>query len=448
MSLLDLHGGMKLAVFSKSAIETGIAIIYNFDRYHSISQEGKMKKKVIFLVLVLSFLFGIHPLYASTQLKRLGANPFLKVEALRAEAIYPIIMKNKEDARLGFIKAGAVNLFHPFMEQLKTAKIDAVQVPPGETFMWMIFKKKKKVFVLNDVEWAGKAPFEGYRLVIEHNKRAYEFIIPKVCFNIALKSVADIPVKAPVKAEPKKEVAKVVEALKNQPPQCNLTVSPKRFLTGSTVISDASKSIDSDGKIVSVTFTITDSKGSVVEEKVVEEAPFIYKTKMKKAGVHKIQAMVKDDAGDESPVNSCTREVTALKRGFFIGDIELLQQFDPATSLPIRVGYMHKFTEKVAITALVGGAPLLNGRSDNPATIVDIMLSYYPVPKFFLSAGTGMWHTTFKTRTDFILDTGYQFTDNPNGPNFSIYLEGRSAFDEFDNISGLGRFGGGIRAHF
>jgi hypothetical protein len=213
-------------------------------------------------------------------------------------------------------------------------------------------------------------------------------------------------------------------------------------------MSDASKSIDSDGKIVSVTFTIIDSKGSVVEEKVVEEAPFIYKTKMKKAGVHKIQAVVKDDAGDESLVNSCTREVTVLKRGFFVADIGLLQQFDPATFLPIRVGYMHKLTEKVAITALVGGAPLLNGCSDNPATIGDIMLSYYPVPRFFISAGTGMWHTTFKTRTDFILDTGYQLTDNPNGPNFSIYLEGRSAFDEFDDISGLGRFGGGIRAHF
>lgn len=412
-----------------------------------------MKKKVIFLVLALSFLFGIRPLYASTQLKRLGISPFIKVDDLQAEAIYPIIMKNLENARLGFIKAGAVNLFDPFMEQLKTAKIDAVQVSPGETFMWMIFKKKKKVFVLNDVEWAGKAPFEGYRFVIEHNKRAYEFIIPKICFNIALKSVTDIPVKAPVKTEPiktkpKKEVIKVVEAPKNQLPQCNLTVSPERFLTGTIVMSDASKSVDSDGKIVSVTFTIIDSKGSVVEEKVVEEAPFIYKTKMKKSGVHKIQAMVKDDAGDESPVNSCTREVTVLKRGFFVGDIGLLQQFDPATFLPIRVGYMHKLTEKVAITALVGGAPLLNGCSDNPATIGDIMLSYYPVPRFFLSAGTGMWHTTFKTRTDFILDTGYQLTDNPNGPNFSIYLEGRSAFDEFDDISGLGRFGGGIRAHF
>jgi len=412
-----------------------------------------MKKKVIFLVLALSFLFGIRPLYASTQLKRLGISPFIKVDDLQAEAIYPIIMKNLENARLGFIKAGAVNLFDPFMEQLKTAKIDAVPVSPGETFMWMIFKKKKKVFVLNDVEWAGKAPFEGYRFVIEHNKRAYEFIIPKICFNIALKSVTDIPVKAPVKTEPiktkpKKEVIKVVEAPKNQLPQCNLTVSPERFLTGTIVMSDASKSVDSDGKIVSVTFTIIDSKGSVVEEKVVEEAPFIYKTKMKKSGVHKIQAMVKDDAGDESPVNSCTREVTVLKRGFFVGDIGLLQQFDPATFLPIRVGYMHKLTEKVAITALVGGAPLLNGCSDNPATIGDIMLSYYPVPRFFLSAGTGMWHTTFKTRTDFILDTGYQLTDNPNGPNFSIYLEGRSAFDEFDDISGLGRFGGGIRAHF
>jgi len=412
-----------------------------------------MKKKVIFIVLILSFIFGIHPLYASTQLKRLGNSPFYKADDLQAEAIYPIIIQNKENAKTGFIKAGAINLFHPFMEQLKTVKIDAVQVPPGETFMWMIFKKKKKVFVLSDVEWAGKDPFEAYRFVIEHNRRAYEFIIPKICFNIALKSVTDIPVKAPVKTEPiktepKKEVAKVVEAPKNQLPQCNLTVSPQRFLAGTTVMSDASKSVDSDGKIVSVTFTIIDPKGSIVEEKVVENAPFIYKTKMKKTGVYKIQATVKDDAGDESLVNSCTREVTVLKRGFFVGDIGLLQQFDPATFLTIRVGYMHKFNEKVAITVLVGGAPLLNGRSDNPATIGDIKLSYYPVPRFFLSAGIGMWHTTFKTRTDFILDTGYQLTNNPNGPNFSIYLEGRSAFDEFDDISGLGRFGGGIRAHF
>ena len=412
-----------------------------------------MKKKVIFLVFVLSVLFGIHPLYASTQLKRLGISPFYKAKDLQAEAIYPIIMQNKGDAEAGFIKAGAVNLFHPFITQLKTAKIDAVQVPPGETLMWMIFKKKKKIFVLNDVKWAGKAPFEGYRFVIEHNNRAYEFIIPKVCFNIALKSVTDIPVKAPVKAEPKKiepkkEVAKVAEVPKNQSPQCNLSVSPETFLTGTTVMSDASQSVDSDGKVVSVTFTIIDPKGSIVEKKIVAEAPFIYKTKIKKPGVHKIQAVVKDDAGGESPANSCTREVTVLKRGFFVGDIGLLQQFDPATFLPIRVGYMHKLTEKVAITALVGGAPLLNGCSDNPATIADIRLSYYPAPRFFVSAGSGMWHTTYKTRTDFILDTGYQLTDNPNGPNFSIYLEGRSAFDEFDNISERGRFGGGLRVYF
>ncbi|MFQ5486512.1 MAG: hypothetical protein ACE5DO_14440, partial [Desulfobacterales bacterium] len=410
-----------------------------------------MKKKVIFLVFVLSVLFGIHPLYASTQLKRLGISPFYKARDLQAEAIYPIIMQNKGDAEAGFIKAGAVNLFHPFITQLKTTKIDAVQVTPGETFIWMIFKKKKKIFVLNDVKWAGKAPFEGYRFIIEHNNRAYEFIIPKVCFNIALKSVTDIPVKAPVKTEaekiePKKEVAEVAEVPKNQSPQCNLSVSPERFLTGTTVMSDASKSVDSDGKVVSVTFTIIDSKGSIVEKKVVEEAPFIYKTKIKKSGVHKIEAVVKDDAGGESPVNSCTREVTVLKRGFFVGDIGLLQQFDPATFLPIRVGYMHKLSEKFAITALVGGAPLLNGCSDNPATIGDIRFSYYPAPRFFVSAGSGMWHTTYKTRTDFILDTGYQLTDNPNGPNFSIYLEGRSAFDEFDDISERGRFGGGLRA--
>jgi len=43
---------------------------------------------------------------------------------------------------------------------------------------------------------------------------------------------------------------------------------------------------------------------------------------------------------------------------------------------------------------------------------------------------------------------GYQLTNQINGPNVSIYLQGRSAFDELDNISELGRGGGGLRVHF
>ena len=98
---------------------------------------------------------------------------------------------------------------NPFMEQLKTAKSEAVTVSPGEGFKWMIYKKKGKVAVAKDLVWAGKAPFEAYRMVVRYNDRDYEFILPKICLNISLKEITAVPKAtappppAPLKEEPK-----------------------------------------------------------------------------------------------------------------------------------------------------------------------------------------------------------------------------------------------------
>jgi len=323
-----------------------------------------MKKRVILCVLALCFIFGITSVYAAQKLKRLGRNPFYKSDqTVAAEEVSAIIFEYAKDVKTGFIKAGAIALYSPFMEQLKPGALKEVSVQPGETLMWMIYKKGKHIKVVTDIEWDGKKPFSAYRYVVQHNDNAYEFIIPKICINVSLKSITVVP----------KPVAPVVAVV--PPPEPTPAPTPAPVA-------------------------------------VVPPPP--------------------------------------PKKGWFVGDVGVLRMDPPPETfhLPLRAGYLYKLDEKLAVVGLIGGAPLLSGCGDRPAILGDVILAYYPVSRFFLGGGAGFWHTSRKTRGDAVAKIGFHLTENIDAPNFVIYLEGRSAFDEFDTISEDGRFGGGLQIHF
>lgn len=125
-----------------------------------------------------------------------------------------------------------------------------------------------------------------------------------------------------------------------------------------------------------------------------------------------------------------------------------MKQIDPATFFPIRVGYMHRFNPKNAVAGLVGFAPLAEGCEDNPPLLADAFYFFYPTPKYFLGTGVGLWDTSFDTRFDLLLEAGVLLTENPTGVNFGLFIEGRSAFDEFDELEEKGRLGIGLRMFF
>lgn len=326
-----------------------------------------MKKRLTLFVLALCLIFGINSVYAAHKLTHLGRSPFYKTDgSVAAEDVSSIIFEYAKDMKLGFIKAGAIALYSPFMEQLKPGALTEVSIHPGETLMWMIFKKGKRINVENDVEWAGKKPFTAFRYVVQHNDNAYEFIIPKICINVALKSITIVP----------KQAAPVVAVVTPSPePTPEPTPAPR----------------------------------------VVTPPP-------------------------PPPPKTC----------FYVGDVGVLRMDPPPETfhLPLRAGYMCKLSEQLAVVGLLGGAPLLSGCGDRPAILGDVILAYYPVSRFFIGGGGGFWHTSNKTRADAVFKTGYHLTENVDAPNFVIYLEGRSAFDEFDTMSEDGRFGGGLQIHF
>jgi len=420
-----------------------------------------MKRKIIVSVIVFSFFLGATSLYAAT-LTRLGTSPFYKAKDLKSQDVYKIVKANADIVKDGFIKALSINLYDPFMAQLESAKLEEIQIQPNETLLWMIFKKKNKAHLLRDVVWKGKKPFAAYRFAVNHGNQAHEFIFPKVCMNITLKSITPVPKKYVVKkvAPPaaKKVAPPVVKKVappaavavvkKNEPPYCDLKAAPRRLFTGNIVTLDTSGSYDPDGKIESVKFTLNNCSDSTVEEIVLNKTPFIYKANLKNAGDYKIRATVKDDRGDEVTSENCVVDVKVLKRRFFVADLGALRQCDPATWLPVKVGYTYKIKENLAVTGLVGLAPLLSsGTDDRPATIGDVIFSHY-LSNFFIGGGAGIFYTSKKTKADLIIDVGYQMTHNDVKPNVSIYIQGRSEVDELDDFSKRGRLGAGLRIHF
>ena len=195
------------AFFKKRALINSRVII--------IHKEDKMKAKTIWLTLLLFLTIGIFPLYVegAQKIKRLGVTPVCTIKNLQADKVYSAVKKNERDLRTGFRKAGVADLFDPFMDQIRTSKPETVQVQPGESMEWMLFKKKKLVGVAKDVVWAGKKPFKAFRTVVRHQDKNYEFIIPAICLNVALKSITDIPKPPPPPPPPPK-----VEAPAPPPP--------------------------------------------------------------------------------------------------------------------------------------------------------------------------------------------------------------------------------------
>jgi len=356
-----------------------------------------MKIKAILAGLIGLFLaltWSIQPVDATTQLKKMGGNPFYKAKGLKAETVFPVLIRLKGDVKRGFVKAGAAELYEPFMEQLKTAKPEPVTIQPGGSFKWMIYKKKGKVAVSRDVVWSGKAPFQAYRMVVRYNDREYEFIMPKVCLNISLKEVTEVPkVMAPPPPSPKEE-PKAAPPPKEPEAKIPETVSP------------------TPAPVPTPTPTPTPTP-----------AP----------------APVVPESGEPK---------AAAKKGFIVADIGPLFRFDVSVFAMGRLGYRYKFTDQLALTGLVGFAALIDGDNDNPAFLADAIFTYHPSKRIYLGAGVGLWASSEDSKGDLILEIGFPLTDSSKGPNFELFVEGRSAFDQMDEFGKYGRVGGGLRVLF
>lgn len=192
-------------------------------------------KKVLLLGLIFCFLFTIQ---AAEKVTRLGQHPFYKDKDIQPGDLKIIAVDKAGDVKMGFEEAGNGDLVFAFLEQIQKADVQTVELNPGDSVQWMLFKKGKKVQVMKDVVWDGKKPLVAYDFTIFRDGKLYEFIVPKICGNISLKNVTEAPV-----------------------PVCALTVSPEQVEIGQPVKIDVCGSQNA----LKSTVIIKDSAGTIIK---------------------------------------------------------------------------------------------------------------------------------------------------------------------------------------
>ncbi len=404
-----------------------------------------MKSKIGLLMAAVFLLMGtVGMAQAETKLKQLGVRPFYKPELKTVSDLQKMVKATLPDLKKGFEMAGAPDLYEAFVHQVGQPGIEEIEVKPGENLQWMMFKSGKKIKLMKNLVWAGKKPFKAFRVVVEKSGKSYSFVVPLVCGNVALDEVKPLPppvVKAP-------EAPKPPPPAPNKAPLCQVTVTPQKLMAGGDVTVDASASNDPDGSVASVKIQVLDADNKVVSEKVLDAPPFTHQLNMPKSGNYIIRVSVTDNKGLSSSAPGCADQmVTVTSRGRFVADLGILYQDDPATFLPIRIGYDYYFCDTFSLLGMVGFAPVIKGDDDTNSVMVDLTANYH-YKRMYFGAGVGWWHSSMNDRADFILNVGVRLFGAPDQKNVSLFVEGRSAFDEFDEIDSYGRIGGGLRFQF
>lgn len=154
-------------------------------------------KSIVFLLIGIFILFSLST-YAETEetkkLKRVGVFTLVRIkgEIPVPEVMKTILDKYSGDIKYGFDLAGYGELYLPFIEQIEAASFEEKQLPIGDKLMWMLFRARGKIKVVENIEWAGKAPLPVFSFTVVKGYNHYEFIMPKPCGNIALRKVEEI----------------------------------------------------------------------------------------------------------------------------------------------------------------------------------------------------------------------------------------------------------------
>jgi len=392
--------------------------------------------------------------FAAVTLKRLGTSPFSLTSISSEAGLRNMVEERSVDLRIAFAKAGSPELFPGFLAQFHRAKIDSIQIGPGERFKWMLFRNKTTgtVKVISDVIWAGKAAFGAFKFHINARGQRYEFIVPVGCGNLSLKSVGVLPKLAsviPDKVEvvperiallPQKDVIAVPRSA-NQNPICKMRLSSSKINCGQAITVDATSSRDPDGSISEITFKMLDAANLLIAEKIDKEAPFVQKFTIPcKSSQYTIKAVAIDNKKSQSSPDDCTQTIRIAKRkGGLVAGVGLARQLDPSSYVFGRVGYEVSLTEKLYTMALAGGFARFDGNDGDSAFTADALLNYYLTENIFVGGGIGLWSGD-NGKTDLILDIGYLVHEKPGSMKTYLLLEGRCEADDLisNNASRLG----------
>ena len=241
------------------------------------------KSKFLLIILLLGVAFSLNALAQTHVIKKLGRYPFCRCRGgiPTSEVMKEIVKTYAGDVKYGFDMAGYGDIYLTFLDQLEKGVFEEVSLAPGEKLMWMLYRVRGKVKVLEDVEWGGEEPLEAFSFKVIKDGRCFEFIMPKPCGNISLYKITEVV------------------------PFCDLKVSPTKVNIGEPVTVDVCKS--ENAAVVEI--NVLDESGNKIQSKKLEMASCKWQISFDKPGKYIFEA-VASSVLEVRSTNPCKGEVT------------------------------------------------------------------------------------------------------------------------------------------
>lgn len=151
-------------------------------------------KKLVFFALGILILFTLSTFAETKKLEQIGRYTLVRIKGQvpTEEVMKTLLEKYTADIKYGFDLAGYGDLFLPFIDQIKESAFKEKEIAIGDKFMWMLFRSRGKVKVVEDLEWAGKEALPVFSFTVVKGYMHYEIVMPKPCGNISLLKVEEI----------------------------------------------------------------------------------------------------------------------------------------------------------------------------------------------------------------------------------------------------------------
>jgi outer membrane protein W len=153
------------------------------------SRPGHRRLLPFVLILLIASAFATSALAAGKpgKIRRLG-NPVTAFSTVPAESVAELqsqFAQYRSDFEDVLRQAGWGGDPADLFAAVERGDVERVQVPVGETIQWMAFRRHKKPQVNQNLVWAGKEPFDAWKIEFESAGAVHTFLAPVVCLNLS-----------------------------------------------------------------------------------------------------------------------------------------------------------------------------------------------------------------------------------------------------------------------
>lgn len=127
------------------------------------------------------------------KIEVLGTNPLFRGGVTSIDHMRETFMRSPAEMRKSLELAGQDYIVEEFLQQFRNVEVEETLIAVGDILPWMVYRKRGKISVIQNVQWMGKEPIDAFAFSIIKEDTRYNYVVPKKCGNLSFWDSEKLP---------------------------------------------------------------------------------------------------------------------------------------------------------------------------------------------------------------------------------------------------------------